>query len=142
MSRLERAVRKLARFAGTLIIAGLVLYTLMFLSLHNDNVKVMRYGELSSKDNSYQLLIDVADPSTPYGSHIIDLSVTDASKMSIVSKRLRLANDGKNISSENIEAYWTGNSHVATCLRGEEQGDILVLFDISRRQVSISEKEC
>lgn len=142
MSLLERAVRRLARFAGTLIIAALVLYALMFLLLHNDEVRIMRYAELSSNDNSYQLLIDVTDPSTPYGSHKIDLSVADASQTKIVSKRLRLANDGKNIGSENIEAYWTGNSHVATCLRGEEQGDILVSIDISRRQVSISEKEC
>ncbi len=142
MNLLESAVRRLARFAGTLIMAALVLYAVMFLLLHNDNVRITRYAEVSSNDNAYQLLIDVTDPSTPYGSHKIDLSVTDASKTEIVSKRLRLANDGKNIGSENIEAYWTGNNHVATCLRGEEQGNILVSIDISMRKVSISEKEC
>ena len=114
----------------------------LMLVLHNSDVEIQRFSELPSTGNSHTLIIDVGNPSMPYGSHTVEVSVVDTYNKKIVREKFKLSNDGANIGSYNIEAHWIDADNAEVCFRGDEQADAVVPIQVSSRNAVEKDRGC
>ncbi len=142
MSFWKRTLIVVAKFTSGLLVVVIGIFVILYFLLHKSDVDVRRYSEHLSTDNSHTLIIDVGNPSMPYGPHTVDISVANALNKTIVRGQFHLSNDGSNISSANIEARWLDADNAEVCLRGDEQSDAVISIQVSSRNMIEKDGEC
>ena len=142
MSVWKRTIIVVAKLIGGFLVVIVGILAVSILVLYKSDVDVRRFGELPSTDTSHTLIIDVGNPSMPYGSHMVKVSVVDTLNETIVREKFRLSNDGANIGLNNIEARWIDSDNAEICLRGDEQADTLVSIQVSSRNVVKKDRGC
>jgi hypothetical protein len=141
-ARCGRAVVGIAKVIGAFL--AIIAMILIFSSFsYRGESELVEFVALSSPDNSHLLTVNVGVPSTPYGSHTVEIVVSQKlNKASQFDEKFRLSNDGANLNATNIEPKWLDPKNASICLRGQEQAEKLVKVQTSDRKITIEENDC
>lgn len=142
MVRWKKLIGGFAKIVGAILFVVIVGFGVLIFLLNNRDVETNRYSEVKTSDGSYSLIIDVANPSMPYGAHTVKITIANISNEIILSGEYRLSNDGAIIDGKNIEFRWISNDSAEVCLRGEEQADVIVSIQVSKQRIAKKEEQC
>ena len=138
----KRVLIVTTKLVGGLVAVLIGIFVILYFLLHKSDVVVQRFGEVQSADNSYTLFVDVGNPSMPFGSHSIEISVANSLNEIIVQGQFKLSNDGANIGSDNIKLFWLDADTAIVCLRGDEQADVIISAQVSSQRIIEKDGAC
>jgi hypothetical protein len=140
--RMRKLISVLLKIVGGIVALAVALVVGFVLLLYNDDVEMHRFSELEAPDGKHALLIHLGNPSLPMGSHLVRIAINSVAGEPVMEGDFRLANDGANITSDNIHADWIDHDSAEVCLRGEEQSDTLVSVELASRRMTEKNGKC
>lgn len=142
MSFWKRAAVGIAKVIGAFFVI-IAMILVLFYSSYRGESEFVEYVALPSPDNLHLLTVNVALPSSPYGSHTIEIVVSqDSNETTQFAEQFRLSNDGAKLEAANIEPKWLNPKTASICLRGQEQANKLVVVRTSDRKIGIEGSDC
>ncbi len=101
------------------------------------------FASLPSPSGDYALIIEVAHPSFPYGSHRVKLILVSAAQPDGgIAARFRLANDGANLHADHIRMRWDDPETARVCLQGAEQAPLQVRVEARTQRIAPVDAPC
>ena len=139
---MRKLISILLKVVGGIVALAVALSVGLMILLYNDDVEIHRFSELESPDGKHFLSVDLGNPSMPMGSHLVRIEIKSVAGEPVMEGDFRLANDGANISSDNIHAEWIDHDSAEVCLRGDEQPDARVSIELSSRRMTEMHEKC
>ena len=139
---MRRLISILLRVVGGIVALAVALIVGLMVLLYNDDVEIHRFSEVKAPDGKHSLSIDLGNPSMPMGSHLVRIAIKSVAGEPVMEGDFRLANDGANVSSDNIHAEWIDHDSAEVCLRGDEQSDVRVSIEVSSRRMTEKKEKC
>lgn len=109
------------RTATTIARAAIIGLAALAASCSSPERSARTFTTSTSPDGAYELVIRIIDPWS-FGAHTVLVYVKEKSTGdSVKVAKRRLANDGANLTSKNLEVRWLSKSEARICLAGDEQ---------------------
>lgn len=143
MNPWSRAAIVILKFVAGILGIVIILLTISYVLLYRGEQQFSEYRSVQSPDKNHILTVNISNPSTPYGSHGIEVVLTESADGGFeTSKQFRLSNDGAKIQSHNIEIRWRDNDNGSICLKGAEQASMQITVQVYDRKIESGSESC
>lgn len=143
MSLLKRIAVMTLKVLGVFALLVALGVGVLFWQNRNTEIEYEQFTVLDSSDGNHSLIIEIGNPSLPYGPHSVAVKVINLSSSEVITaKNVRLANDGMAIDSSNISAHWIDIVKAGVCISGDEQTDNYLLINIQNQTIREKQEKC
>lgn len=123
--------------------SGVAILLISYILLNRGEQNFTEYESKRSPDGRHLLTVNISNPSTPYGSHGVEIVLKNINDQTIdTSEQFRLSNDGAKIQSRNIEIRWRDSDYGTVCLRGAEQDTRHISVHVHERKFESKAESC